>query len=80
MRYLRACPSTFHDVIGTGLGAGIFLKMTAFFGEACQKIMNGASEKPEDRPGWLIIHAEVRDATAVRVVYDFLTNLLVMHR
>jgi len=54
--------------------------MTAFFGEACQKIMNGASEKPEDRPGWLIIHAEVRDATAVRVVYDFLTNLLVMHR
>ncbi|QQN74350.1 LysR substrate-binding domain-containing protein [Croceicoccus sp. YJ47] len=55
-------------------GLGVAL-LPCIMGDACPDIMRVAPEQPEKRPVWLVIHADLHNAPAVRAVSDFLINV-----
>ncbi|MBL4897386.1 MAG: LysR family transcriptional regulator, partial [Erythrobacter sp.] len=48
--------------------------------DTCPEIARVAPEQPEGRPVWLVIHADLHDAPAVRAVADFLVNVFAKRR
>ena len=54
-------------------GLGVAL-LPCIMGEPCTDLIRIAPEQPEPRPVWLVIHADLRDAPAVRVVADMLVD------
>jgi DNA-binding transcriptional LysR family regulator len=54
--------------------------LPCIMGDACPEIVRVAPEQPEERPVWLVIHADLHDAPAVRAVADFLVNVFAKRR
>lgn len=54
-------------------GLGVAL-LPCIMGEPCTDLIRIAPDQPEPRPVWLVIHADLRDAPAVRAVADMLVD------
>tara|TARA_R100001129_G_C5278479_1_gene236186 strand:- start:61 stop:900 length:840 start_codon:yes stop_codon:yes gene_type:complete len=54
-------------------GLGVAL-LPCVMADACASLEKVAPDQPEPRPVWLVIHADLRDAPAVRAVADLLVD------
>ena len=71
-RPLDMLTGDFHSQFAaTRAGLGVAL-LPCVMGDACGDLRKVAPDQPEPRPVWLVIHADLRDAPAVRAIADTL--------